>query len=57
VNINVFFTQISVTFNGRAGLYIGRYSFGHDSLAAAAREVFKSSTDSASLLVPSQKKN
>ena len=43
-------------FNDRAGLCIGRYSFGHNSPAAAAGEVFKPSTDSASLLVPSQKK-
>jgi len=33
----------------------GRHSFGHNSPAAAAREVFKPSTDSASLVVPSQK--
>jgi len=47
---------ISEPFNDRAGLYIGRYSFGHNSQAAAAREVFTPSTDSASLLVPTQKK-
>jgi len=42
-------------FSDPAGLYIVRYSFGHNSAAAAAREVFKPSTDSASLLGPSQK--
>jgi len=39
-----------------APAYICRYSFGHNSPAAAAREVFKPSTDSASLLAPSQQK-
>jgi len=33
-----------------------RRVFGHNSPAAAAREVFKPSTDSASLVLPSQKK-
>jgi len=42
-------------FNDRAGQYIGRYLFGHISPAAAAREMFKPSTDSASILVPSRK--
>jgi len=42
-------------FNSRAGQYSGRYSFGHNSPAAAAREVFKPSTDSESLFVPTQK--
>ena len=42
-------------FNNRAGLYVGLYSFGHNSQAAAATEVFKPSTDLASHLVPSQK--
>jgi len=46
----------SQPFNARASHYGGWYSFGHSSPAAAAREVFKPSTDSASLLVPSQKK-
>jgi len=32
------------------------YVFGYNSPAAAAREVFKPSTDSASLVIPSQKK-
>jgi len=43
-------------FNARAGHCSGRYSFGHNSPAATARQVFKPSTDSASLLVPNQKK-
>jgi len=38
------------------GHFSGRHSFGHNSPAAAAREVFKTSTDSASPVVPSQKK-
>ena len=42
-------------FNARTGHYSGWHSFGHNSPAAAAREVFKPSTDSASRLVPSQK--
>jgi len=42
-------------FNDRAGQYIGPYFFGHNSPAAAARKVFKPSTNSASLVVPSQK--
>jgi len=46
----------SEPFNDRAGLHIGRYSFSHNSQTAAAREVFKPSTDSARLLVPTQKK-
>ena len=44
------------SFNARASHYSARYFVGHNSPAAAAREVFKSSTDSASLLVPSKKK-
>ena len=43
--------------NDSKGEYIGSYVFGYNSPAAAAREVFKPSTDSASLVVPSQKKN
>ena len=43
-----------VSFNDHAGLFIGRYSFDHNSQAAAAREVFKPSTVSASLLVPTK---
>jgi len=43
-------------FNAHAGHCSGRYSFGHNSPAAATEEVFKPSTDSASLLVPRQKK-
>ena len=46
----------SQSFNAHAGHCSGRHSFGHNSPAAAAREVFKPSTDSASLVVPSQKK-
>jgi len=42
--------------NDSKGEYIGSYVFGYNSPAAAAREVFKPSTDSASLVVPSQKK-
>jgi len=44
-----------VPFNDRAGQYIGRHVFGHNSPATASREVVKPSTDSARLLVPSQK--
>ena len=44
-------------FNAHQNPYIGRRFFGYNSPAAAAREVFKPSTDSASLVVPSQKKN
>jgi len=43
-------------FNDRKSKKIGAYVFGYDSQPAAAREVFKPSTDSASLVVPSQKK-
>jgi len=43
-------------FNARAGHFSGRHSFGHNAPAAAAGEVFKPSTDSAGLVVPSQKK-
>jgi len=42
--------------NARAGHHSGRYSFGHNSPAAAAREVFKPSTYSACLLVATEKK-
>jgi len=42
--------------NDRKSQSIGAYVFGYNSPPAAAREVFKPSTDSASLLVPSQKK-
>ena len=41
-------------FNARAGHCGGQYSFGHNSPAAAGRQVFKPSTDSVSLLVPTQ---
>jgi len=44
------------TFNAHASHLSVRHFFGHNSPAAAAREVFKPSTDSASLVVPSQKK-
>jgi len=43
-------------FNDQSGQYIGSHVFGHNSPAAAAREMFKPSTDSARFLVPSQKK-
>jgi len=43
--------------NACAGHHSARYSFGHNSPAAAAREVFKPSTYSACLLVPTEKKN
>jgi len=43
-------------FNDRKSQKIGAYVFGYNSPPAAAREVFKPSTDSASLVVPSQKK-
>jgi len=42
--------------NDRAGLYIGRCSFRHNSQPAAAREIFKTSTDSARLVVTTEKK-
>ena len=42
-------------FNVRAGHHSGWYTFGHNSPTAAAREVFKASTDSSSLLAPIQK--
>ena len=46
-------------FNDRKSQQMGEYVFGYNSPAAAAREVFKPSTDSslASLVVPSQKKH
>ena len=44
-------------FNAHASQYVGARFFGYNSPAAAAREVFKPSTHSASLVVPSQKKN
>jgi len=49
-------SAIQATFNAPASHLSGRHFFGHNSPAAAAREVFKPSTDSASLVVPSQKK-
>ena len=42
--------------NACAGHHSGLYSFGHNSPAAAAREVYKPSTYSACLLVPTEKK-
>jgi len=42
-------------FNAHQSQYVGSRFFGYNSPAAAAREVFKPSTDSASLVVPSQK--
>jgi len=39
-----------------ANQYSGRHSFVYNSPAAAGKEVFKPSTDSPTLLVPSQKK-
>jgi len=41
-------------FNARAGVMAGNF-FGHNSAAARAREVFKPSTDSASLLISTAK--
>ena len=41
-------------FNDRKSQLIGAYVFGYNSPPAAAREVFKPSTDSTSLVVPSQ---
>ena len=41
--------------NAHQSHYSGYRFFGYNSLAAAAREVFEPSTDSASLVVPSQK--
>jgi len=49
-----FYKTFVAAFNARVAHYRGRYSFGHNSPAAAAREVFKPSTDSASLPVPTQ---
>jgi len=43
-------------FYALAGHYDGRYFFGHNSPAARARELFKLSTDSGSLLVYFEKK-
>jgi len=43
-------------FNDRARHSSGSCIFGYNSAPAAAREVFKPSTDSASLVVSSQKK-
>jgi len=48
--------SLAVVFNAHQNPYIGSRFFGYNSPAAAAREVFKPSTDSASLVVPSQKK-
>ena len=45
------------TLNAHESQYIGPRFFGYNSPAAAARVVFKPSTDSASLVAPSQKKN
>ena len=44
-------------FNDSASHYSGSCIFGYNSAPAAAKEVFKPSTDSASLVVSSQKKN
>jgi len=44
-----------IPFNARAGHHRGRHFFGHNSPAAIARELFKPSTDSASLLVATKK--
>ena len=44
-----------IPFNAHQSQYVGSRFFGYISPAAAAREVFKPSTDSASLVVPSQK--
>ena len=46
----------SSPFNALAGHCGGRCSFGHNSPAARAREVFKPSTDSSRLLVSTEKK-
>jgi len=43
-------------FNDHQSHYNGSCIFGYNSATAAAREVFKHSTDSASLVVSSQKK-
>ena len=59
----IFFSMMRTTvcihlkpFNDRTGHYSGSCIFGYNSAPAAAREVFKPSTDSASLVVSSQKK-
>jgi len=44
-------------FNDRVSQYIGPPFFDHKSPAYRARELFKSSTDSASLVVNNEKKN
>jgi len=44
-------------FDDHAGHYNGLCVFGYNSSAAAAREVFKPSTDSESLVVPIHKKS
>ena len=45
------------SFDDHAGHYNGLCVFGYNSSAAAAREVFKPSTDSESLVVPIHKKS
>ena len=45
-----------VPFNAHQNPYIGPRFFGYNSAPAAAREVFKPSADSTSLVVSSQKK-
>ena len=45
----------SKRFNDRAGQYIGRHFFGHKSPAVRARELFKPSTNLASLVVKIEK--
>ena len=49
------YTHTLPPFNDRKSQQIGAYVFGYNSPAAAAREVLKPSTYSASLVVPSQK--
>ena len=56
-NIFVHWQRTSQPFNDRAHQDIGAPFFGHKSPAAIARELFKPSTDSASLLVDIKKKS
>jgi len=51
-----FSKPIEKPFNDHQSHYSGSCIFGYNSAPAAAREVFEPSTDSASLVVSSQKK-
>jgi len=56
-NVSLFSAVVKVwfnAFNDRARLYIGRYSFGHNSPAAAVKEVFKPSTAEVTNMQPAK---